>query len=176
LRAAADDPTVVFTPVQTEQYAVVTSCRGEPACDAVDGSNTAASLVTINCPPGIDRTAFGQTIQLWAAEEGALTFVSIEWPVAKAVDVIRGCLTGGPECLKEAGSFTGSIQDCVISNNFPRHSAEDFLPTVGNHYYLVRGHETTCGTSGPGYTSNAPSERAGRDVEIDADPVGGTCP
>jgi hypothetical protein len=51
-------------------------------------------------------------------------------------------------------------------------------PGPGNgFYYLVRGQTTQfCNQIGPGYTTNAVKERAGRDAQIGADPVAAACP
>ena len=182
LRATADDPTLLIAPEASAQVAVVVSCRTEPACDSADGSNTAETLVTVDCPPGIDRTAFGQTIVIDKLFQG-FGLLQISWPIAKRVDILKGCLTGqcAPAPLRDSGTFEGTVFKCLASdagpiNAFSEHyvSDEPYPPLADVYYYLVRGRTSACTQSLTGYSTNTPSEHPGRDTEIEADP--NTCP
>ena len=189
LRDFTDLATFLDAPQRTTRYGVKVRCSSSPGCDTVDGSSAATTLVTVNCPStGNLRAAFGQTIRvdksnpLSTAEPDASAVVS--WPVAASVDAIRGSLSGSPPApatatLKGGGGFTGTVIACVASNSPVTSSIvsnED--PGAGNAFYvLVRGQTTQyCNQSGPGYTSGAARERAGRDAELDADPVESACP
>ena len=182
LRTASADPTLIFAPDASGQVAVVVSCQTEPACDAVDGSNTAEAPVTVTCPPSIDRTAFGQTIVLDKLGQGQIS-LQIAWPVAKSVDVVKGCLSGTctSAALRDAGSFDGTILTCLDSNTDPVSAVYDMYGAgeqssfdPAGFYYLVRGRTPACTQSLNGYSTNTPSERPGRDFEVAADP--NTCP
>jgi hypothetical protein len=181
LRTAADDPHLLLAPVATGKIAVVVSCRTEPLCDAADGSNTAEAMVTVNCPAGIDRTAFGQTIALDKPYPGS-NDVILSWAVATRVDIVKGNLSGTslPLTLRGTGSFTGTLL-CMTGDSEPIATFDDFLygepypPSPGDgYYYLVRGRVPACGQKLTGYSTNTASESSGRDAEIAADPD--TCP
>ncbi len=181
IRDFAELPTLLVAPDATQHYAVVAGCPGEPLCDT-DGSATAVSTVTVNCPAGVTRSAFGQPIYV---EKGFGYYnTEIHWAVDKPYDFIRGCLFGtcnGGITLRGTGTFTGAIDTCSsgasAGSSVVDYGSGDPLPSTGNNYfYLVRGRVAACGTTAPGFTSGAPSESAGRDVEIDADAVAATCP
>src|SRR5262249_52268955 len=153
----ADDPHLVIAPDASDKAAVVVSCRTEPFCDTADGSNTAETLVTVNCPPTADHAQFGQPIVL----DELFGNVYLDWPVAKGVAGLRGCLVGGcsPTTLRGSGGFGGTLE-CLAADTEPITEFHDpsfaFAPGDG-YYYLVRGRVDACGLP-PGYTTNAPSE------------------
>jgi len=181
VRDFSDLPTVFAAPDATQQFAVIAACPGEPSCDT-DGSATAVSTVTVGCPPGITRSAFGQTIYV---EKGNGYYdTEIRWAAPKEFNWVRGCLFGtcnGGVTLRGSGTFTGAIDKCLSS---PTAASSVVDPGVGeggpisgnNWFYLVRGRVALCGATAPGYTANAASESSGRDSELDVDPVAATCP
>jgi hypothetical protein len=181
LRDFSDLPTALAAPDATEQLAVIAACPGEPLCDT-DGSATAVATVTVNCPPGITRSAFGQTIYVEKGLYGGYIDTEIRWTAPKAFNWVRGCLFGtcsGGVSLRGSGTFTGTVDSCLSSPSAASSvidtSAADTTP--GNTwFYLVRGRVAACGATAPGYTTNAASESPGRDAALDADPVAGTCP
>jgi hypothetical protein len=181
LRDFSDLPTALAAPDATEQLAVIAACPGEPLCDT-DGSATAVATVTVNCPPGITRSAFGQTIYVEKGLYGGYIDTEIRWTAPKAFNWVRGCLFGtchGGVTLRGSGTFTGTIDSCqsspVAASSVIDTSAADTTP--GNTwFYLVRGRVAACGATAPGYTTNAASESSGRDTALDVDPVAGTCP
>jgi len=180
IRDYSDISTTLAAPDATGQLAVIVGCPGEPLCDT-DGSATGFAPITVNCPPGITRSAFGQTIYL---ERQYPWLIEIHWEAPKAFNLIRGCLSGcGFEnpSLRDLGTFTDTIETCVASaepvNSVIDSTAGAPYPDYGHgYYYLVRGRVAACGATAPGYTSNAASESPGRDAAIDVDPVAGTCP
>jgi hypothetical protein len=136
--------------------------------------------VTVSCPPGITRNAFGQTIYL---EKYAFYLTEIHWAAPRAFNLVRGCLDGcgGNPSVRGSGSFTGTIEKCVASPEAGSSVTDDTYhepyPGTGRcYFYLVRARVPACGATAPGYTANAASESPGRDAEIDVDPVAGTCP
>jgi hypothetical protein len=180
IRDYSDISTTLAAP-DTGQLAVIVGCPGEPLCDT-DGSATGFAPITVNCPPGITRSAFGQTIYL--ESQGYPWLIEIHWEAPKAFNLIRGCLSGcGFEnpSLRGLGTFADTIETCVASAE-PVNSVIDSTlgapyPDYGHgYYYLVRGHVAACGATAPGYTTNVASESPGRDAAIDVDPVAGTCP
>jgi len=178
IRDYSDIPATVAAPDATGQLAVIVGCPGEPLCDT-DGSATGFAPITVNCPPGITRNAFGQTIYL---ERQGYFQTEIHWEAPKAFNLVRGCLSGcGFEhpSLRGLGTFSDTIDTCV-SSPAPGNSVIDStvgFPDLGHsYYYLVRGRVAACGATAPGYTSNAASESPGRDAQIDADSVAATCP
>ena len=133
-----------------------------------------------NCPPGITRNAFGQTIYL----ERQYDFrTEIHWEAPTGFDLVRGCLSGcGTDpSVRGLGTFTGAIEKCVASSEGGNSVIDDIFtgtsPDSGYCYFdLVRGRVAACGATAPGYTANVPSESPGRDAAIDVDPVAETCP
>ena len=161
----------------SDRLAVLTRCSSVTACDSADGSNTATTLLSVTCPTGVDYDAFNHTIRV---EGHSISW----WPDVSVVDVLRGWLVGTPTApatstLKGAGSFTGSVAECIASNLGPVTTIEATVdPDPGSgFYYLVRGQPSeSCAATPPGYTTNAPKERPGRDAEIEADPTAAACP
>jgi hypothetical protein len=181
--------TFTFAPIGSAQYGVLARCSSATACDALDGSNGATTLVNVDCPSTASgRYAFAQTIKV--DKTNPLTTVepdaaaTIHWPVAISVDATRGWLAGlvSPPAivtLRGAGSFTDSVAECLASNSAPISSivSNDNPGTGAAFYYLVRGQDSpACSGIGPGYTTNASAEHSGRDTQIDADPVAAACP
>ena len=157
LRDFDPDWKFVATPESSGRIAVLARCLSDPLCDAADGSDTASVLVTVNCPQGVSRTAFGQTIHV---DKTALIspypepdpVVTVFWDGPSAVDVIKGWLIGTPQfpasdTLRSAGSFTGSVA-AVLACDSPSISSvtENVTPGPGaGFYFLVRGQTSaTC--------------------------------
>jgi hypothetical protein len=179
VRDFAEEPTFAITPEDPHQYAVLVRCPSTPACDAADGSDTAVASSAVTCSPGITYQGFPQTIYV---DNGGNGNATLRWEVADSVDVIMGRLSSEPPgagTLRVAGSFTGTVCCCPFPFPDPTASVWDNVSTVHEGgegvYYLVRGRtaSTTC-SAPPGYTTNAPTERPGRDPEIAADPE--ACP
>jgi hypothetical protein len=183
--------TFVDTPESSARIAVVARCLSEPLCDALDGSDTASALVTVSCPTGVARAPFAQTIRIDKPDLNHYSEpdvrAAISWLAADSVDVIQGLLSGtvtGPatSTLKGGGSFSGTVTACLWNNSTPTSTIDSSYwpnyPLAGNaFYYLVRGQTPpSCLGTPAGYTTNSPAERAGRDSEIDADPVAAACP
>ena len=173
VRDWSEDPVFLATPEASNTYAVLVRCPSAPDCDASDGSDTVTASVTVNCPTGVTRLPFAQTIYLDQA--------TIHWQGPDSVDVLRGWFVTTPEfpmpVLRETGSFATSELLCLKSDSIPINVFRVFeWPSPGTGlFYLVRGQAASgCPALPPGYSSNAPSERPGRDAEIDADP--GACP
>ena len=181
LRDFGADWKFVATPESSGHIAVIAQCPSAPLCDAADGSNTAVAVVTVNCPSGVPRTPFAQTIRVDKVP-GVPFGAKISWQAADSVDAVRGWLVVSPEgftSLHGGGGFTGSVAACFVSNSPPIDTIEDdtVLPVGAGYYYLVRSQSSpACAPTGSGYTTNASSERPGRDSEIEADPLGGACP
>jgi hypothetical protein len=162
------------------RLAVLTRCSSVTACDSGDGSNTATTLLSMSCPPGGSHYAFPQTINLF----GNAGYTELYWTFPANVDVIRGSLFGTPTApatstLRGAGSFTGSVFECLGSNTAPIGyiflQPDIPVPPNSGFYFLVRGQDSqTCGPAG--YTTNAPKERPGRDAELEIDPTSIACP
>ena len=168
--------THTFLAWSSDRLAVLTRCSSVTACDSGDGSNTATTLLSVTCPTGVDHYAFNQQIRV--------SRTRVSWPEASIVDTIRGVLVGAPTApatstLRGASSFTGTVAECLASNQGPTtQSLSSAEPDPGSgFYYLVRGQPSqSCAATPPGYTTNAPKERPGRDAEIDADPTAAACP
>jgi hypothetical protein len=162
------------------RLAVLTRCSSVTACDSGDGSNTATALLSMSCPPGGTHVAFPQTIKL----QGGPFSTYIYWTFPSNVDVIRGWLFGTPTApatstLRSAGSFSGSVSECLGSNTAPIQNVflqpDIPVPPDSGFYFLVRGQPSqTCGPAG--YATNAPKERPGRDAELEVDPTSVACP
>jgi hypothetical protein len=114
--------------------------------------------------------------------------VTISWPTATSVDVIRGDLSGTPIApatgvLKPtppvaSSTFTGTVIQCLLTNSPVISGTPDASAPGANNgfYYLVRGQTVNfCNQTGPpAFTTNSPKEKVGRDAQISADPT--PCP
>jgi len=164
----SDVPTLPVAPDASQQFAVIAACPGEPLCDT-DGSATAVAPVTVSCPSGITRSAFGQTIYV---EKGRGLFntngyfnTEIHWAAPKGFNWVRGCLfgtcNGGGASLRGLGTFSGTIDKCLSSPTAGSSVIDDGFndpaPRTGNNwFYLIRGHVAVCGATAPGFSSLSP--------------------
>ena len=172
LRDFTADPTLSVGFDTAQQVAVVAGCPFETTCRA-----TATAAVTVNCPTGVARTPFAQTIRLDKLYRQGGDIV-IRWPALQYVSVIRGCLynrAGDQQvCLKDAGTFTGTPDRCVANHtDWTDVVVDNYTDGFYNDvYYLVEGDAAPadygCPATPAGFTTNEPSEVPGRDASLEA--------